>query len=120
MAAFAEEAGVSLSRSIAYGRLGDSGLPLMQCVGKAYAVSPDAAVRAEAETRGWQTLSWAEDAARRDAEEESLTKNASHAAAPALAFAGAHAGGVPKHAASAAWTMRDPDQYDPENDRRSR
>ena len=120
VAAFAEEAGVSLSRSIAYGRLGDSGLPLMQCVGKAYAVSPDAAVRAEAETRGWQTLSWAEDAARRDAEEESLTKNASHAAAPALAFAGAHAGGVPKHAASAAWTMRDPDQYDPENDRRSR
>jgi hypothetical protein len=40
------------------------------------------------------------------------------AAAPTLAFAGA--GGVPKNAASAAWTMRDPDQYDPENDRRSR
>ena len=119
--AFAEEAGVSLSRSIAYGRLGASGLPLMACVGKAYAVSPDAALRTEAEKRGWQTLSWAEDAARRSAEADRAAWDDSRGAAnaaPALAFAGA--GVVPKHAASAAWTMRDPDQYDPENDRRSR
>ena len=123
VAAFAEEVGVNLNQSIAYGRLGKSGLALMERVGKAYAVSPDDALRLEAEKRGWQTLSWAEDARRRAevaaARDVPTGDVGAHvAAAPALAFAGA--GGVPKNAASAAWTMRDPDQYDPENDRRSR
>ena len=123
VAAFAEEVGVNLNQSIAYGRLGKSGLALMERVGKAYAVSPDDALRLEAEKRGWQTLSWAEDARRRAevaAARDVPTGDvgAGVVAAPALAFAGA--GGVPKNAASAAWTMRDPDQYDPENDRRSR
>ena len=121
VAAFAEEVGVNLNQSIAYGRLGASGLALMETVGKAYAVSPDDALRLEAEKRGWQTLSWAEDARRRAeaaAARDVPTGDVGVAAAPALAFAGA--GGVPKNAASAAWTMRDPDQYDPENDRRSR
>lgn len=121
VAAFAEEVGVNLNRSIAYGRLGASGLALMETVGKAYAVSPDDALRLEAEKRGWQTLSWAEDARRRAeaaAARDVPTGDVGVAAAPALAFAGA--GSVPKNAASAAWTMRDPDQYDPENDRRSR
>ena len=118
--AFAEEKGVSLSKSIAYGSRGRYGMALMECVGKAYAVSPDDALRLEAEKRGWQTLSWAEDARRRAeaAARDVPTGDVGVAAAPALAFAGA--GGVPKNAASAAWTMRDPDQYDPENDRRSR
>ena len=121
VAAFAEEVGVNLNQSIAYGRLGKSGLALMERVGKAYAVSPDDALRLEAEKRGWQTLSWAEDARRRAelaAARDVPTGDVGVAAAPALAFAGA--GSVPKNAASAAWTMRDPDQYDPENDRRSR
>lgn len=123
VAAFAEEVGVNLNQSIAYGRLGKSGLALMERVGKAYAVSPDDALRTEAEKRGWQTLSWAEDARRRAelaaARDVPTGDVGAHvAAAPALAFAGA--GSVPKNAASAAWTMRDPDQYDPENDRRSR
>ena len=123
VAAFAEEVGVNLNQSIAYGRLGKSGVALMERVGKAYAVSPDDALRLEAEKRGWQTLSWAEDARRRAevaaARDVPTGDVGAHvAAAPALAFAGA--GGVPKNAASAAWTMRDPDQYDPENDRRSR
>ena len=109
-----------MNQSIAYGRLGASGLALMERVGKAYAVSPDDALRLEAEKRGWQTLSWAEDARRRAeaAARDVPTGDVGVAAAPTLAFAGA--GGVPKNAASAAWTMRDPDQYDPENDRRSR
>ena len=125
VAAFAEEVGVNLNQSIAYGRLGKSGLALMERVGKAYAVSPDDALRLEAEKRGWQTLSWAEDGEARRRAEVAAARDvptgdvgAHVAAAPALAFAGA--GGVPKNAASAAWTMRDPDQYDPENDRRSR
>ena len=121
--AFAEEVGVSLPNSIAYGRRGESGLALMECVGKAYAVSPDAAIRAEAEKRGWQTLLWAEDAARRAeraaaAAAQNFQTGDAYAGAPALAFAGAAS--VPKNAASAAWTMRDPDQYDPENAGRSR
>ena len=52
VAAFAEEVGVNLNQSIAYGRLGASGLALMETVGKAYAVSPDDALRLEAEKRG--------------------------------------------------------------------
>ena len=52
VAAFAEEVGVNLNQSIAYGRLGASGLALMERVGKAYAVSPDDALRLEAEKRG--------------------------------------------------------------------
>jgi phosphoserine phosphatase len=122
--AFAEEKGVSLSKSIAYGSRGRYGMALMECVGKAYAVSPDAFIQTEAEKRGWQTLLWAEDAARRVERERAAatqtfqTGDAYGSGAPALAFAGAVS--APKNAASAAWTMRDPDQYDPENDRRSR
>jgi phosphoserine phosphatase len=122
--AFAEEKGVSLSKSIAYGSRGRYGMALMECVGKAYAVSPDAFIQTEAEKRGWQTLLWAEDAARRVERERAAaaqtfqTGDAYGGGAPALAFAGAVS--APKNAASAAWTMRDPDQYDPENDRRSR
>ena len=99
-------------------------MALMECVGKAYAVSPDAFIQTEAEKRGWQTLLWAEDAARRVERERAAaaqtfqTGDAYGSGAPALAFPGAVS--APKNAASAAWTMRDPDQYDPENDRRSR
>ena len=60
---FAKEVGVDLKKSIAYGRSGASDVPLMECCGKAYAVSPDEGLRTAAEEKGWQVLGWAEAAA---------------------------------------------------------
>ena len=115
---FAKDVGVSLSRSLAYGRFGATSLDLMETVGKAYAVSPDARLAELAAEKGWQTLGWAEDAARRTVEAAGVeTVNIAQPQSSELAFAGASLT-VPKNAASKSWTMRDPDQYDPENERR--
>ena len=121
--AFAAEAGVDLAKSIAYGA-GERDLPLMRVCGKAYAVSPDAAVAAAASENGWQTLGWAEDAERKAARAGQLAAEAAAMDAaraegilqPAYATVTVNGGAV--SAKSRAWTVMDPDQYDPENDRR--
>lgn len=121
--AFAAEAGVDLAKSIAYGA-GERDLPLMRVCGKAYAVSPDAAVAAAASENGWQTLGWAEDAERKAARAGQLAAEAAAMDAaraegilqPAFATVTVNGGAV--SAKSRAWTVMDPDQYDPENDRR--
>ena len=121
--AFAAEAGVDLAKSIAYGA-GERDLPLMRVCGKAYAVSPDAAVAVAASENGWQTLGWAEDAERKAARAGQLAAEAAAMDAaraegilqPAYATVTINGGAV--SAKSRAWTVMDPDQYDPENDRR--
>ena len=121
--AFAAEAGVDLAKSIAYG-YGERDLPLMRVCGKAYAVSPDAAVAVAASENGWQTLGWAEDAERKAARAGQLAAEAAAMDAarangilqPAYATVTVNGGAV--SAKSRAWTVMDPDQYDPENDRR--
>ena len=121
--AFAAEAGVDLAKSIAYGA-GERDLPLMRVCGKAYAVSPDAAVAVAASENGWQTLGWAEDAERKAARAGQLAAEAAAMDAaraegilqPAYATVTVNGGAV--SAKSRAWTVMDPDQYDPENDRR--
>ena len=121
--AFAAEAGVDLAKSIAYGN-SERDLPLMRVCGKAYAVSPDAAVAVAASENGWQTLRWAEDAERKAARAGELAAEAaameSARAAGTLqpAYATVTVNGGAVSAKSRAWTVMDPDQYDPENDRR--
>lgn len=120
---FAADAGIDLAKSIAYG-CGERDLPLMRVCGKAYAVSPDAAVANAASENGWQTLGWAEDAERKasiagelaamDAAMDAARLNGT--LQPAYATVTVNGGAV--SAKSRAWTVMDPDQYDPENDRR--
>ena len=55
---------------------GSADLPLMRVCGKAYAVSPDAAVAVAASENGWQTLGWAEDAERKAARAGELAAEA--------------------------------------------
>jgi len=121
--AFAASADVDLSKSIAYG-YGECHLPLMRVCGKAYAVSPDAAVASAASENGWQTLGWAEDAERKAQKAGELAAmdaamdvaRANGTLQPAYATVTVNGGAV--SAKSRAWTVMDPDQYDPENDRR--
>ena len=121
--AFAASAGVDLAKSIAYG-YGERDLPLMRVCGKAYAVSPDAAVASAASENGWQTLGWAEDAERKAQKAGELAAmdaamdvaRANGTLQPAYATVTVNGGAV--SAKSRAWTVMDPDQYDPENDRR--
>ena len=118
--AFAAEAGVDLAKSIAYAA-GEPHLPLMRVCGKAYAVSPDAAVAVAASENGWQTLGWAEDAERKAARAGELAAmDAARATGTLLrpAYATVTVNGGAVSAKSRAWTVMDPDQYDPENDRR--
>lgn len=131
--AFAKEVGVDMRKSIAYGRRSAQDLPLMECVGKAYAVSPDEGLRTKAAAEGWQVLSWAGD------KDANVTVSVSGVAGsipapspqPVLAFAGAASSAaaaptnvpppMPKNPKSNPWMMRDPDQYDDtENRSRSR
>ena len=121
--AFAASADVDLAKSIAYG-YGERDLPLMRVCGKAYAVSPDAAVASAASENGWQTLGWAEDAERKAQKAGELAAmdaamdvaRANGTLQPAYATVTVNGGAV--SAKSRAWTVMDPDQYDPENDRR--
>ena len=121
--AFAADAGVDLAKSIAYGA-GERDLPLMRICGKAYAVSPDAAVAAAASENGWQTLGWAEDAERKAlkagefAAMDAAMEEARAAGTLQPAYATVTVNGGAVSAKSRAWTVMDPDQYDPENDRR--
>jgi len=49
---FATDKNVSLSRSLCYGRFGETSLELMETTGKAYAVSPDLEMAAAAKEKG--------------------------------------------------------------------
>ena len=55
--AYAEKRGVDLAASRAFG---DSvaDVPMLECVGEPFAVSPSAKLRAEANRRGWDVLEW--------------------------------------------------------------
>ena len=56
---WAKAHGVDLTRCAAYGdSFGD--VPMLECVGKAFAVSPDARLRKLAGVRGWPVLGWKE------------------------------------------------------------
>ena len=122
---FAAQAGVDLTKSIVYGN-GDGDLPLMKACGKAYAVSPEASsnVARAADENGWNTLGWREDSERKAArdEEAAAMDNAMEAARVngtlQPAYAAVTANGTSVSAKSRAWVVSDPDQYDPENDRR--
>ena len=118
--AFAEEVGVSLADSVAYGRAGGRCEALMRCVGKAYAVSPDEDLRRVAALEGWGVLDWAERKAKAAAEGEGRRRGEEDKARGGLPPRGLPPSTTPKHAASRGWTMVDPDQYDPENAGRSR
>ena len=57
MRAWAEKEGVDLARCHAYGdSYGD--LSMLELVGEAFTVSPDARLRRIAEERGWGVLPW--------------------------------------------------------------
>jgi HAD superfamily hydrolase (TIGR01490 family) len=122
---FAARVGVDLAKSIVYGN-GDGDLPLMKACGKAYAVSPEASsnVARAADENGWNTLGWREDSERKAArdEEAAAMDNAMEAARVngtlQPAYAAVTANGTSVSAKSRAWVVSDPDQYDPENDRR--
>lgn len=122
---FAARVGVDLAKSIVYGN-GDGDLPLMKACGKAYAVSPEASsgVARAADENGWNTLGWCEDSERKAARDEELTAmdNAMEAARVngtlQPAYATVTVNGTSVSAKSRAWVVSDPDQYDPENDRR--
>ena len=122
---FAAQAGVDLAKSIVYGN-GDGDLPLMKACGKAYAVSPEAssAVAKAADENGWNTLGWREDSERKAArdEEAAAMDDAMEAARVngtlQPAYAAVTVNGTSVSAKSRAWVVSDPDQYDPENDRR--
>ena len=146
--AFAKEVGVDMKKSIAYGRSGVTDMPLLECVGKAYAVSPDTQLRTKAAVEGWQVLGWAADGSAGEPaavvspqqQQRNVGGSLSSArtpsylppspaspvspASPAPSFAYAAfattAGPAPTAAAtqkSNPWMMRDPDQYDDENNR---
>ena len=117
--AFAEEVGVSLADSVAYGRAGGRCEALMRCVGKAYAVSPDEDLRRVAALEGWGVLDWAERKAKA-AEGAQGRRRGEEDKRGGLPPRGLPPSTTPKHAASRGWTMVDPDQYDPENAGRSR
>ena len=122
---FAAHAGVDLTKSIVYGN-GDGDLPLMKACGKAYAVSPEAssAIATAAAENGWNTLGWREDSERKAArdEEAAAMDDAMEAARVngtlQPAYAAVTVNGTSVSAKSRAWVVSDPDQYDPENDRR--
>ena len=122
---FAARVGVDLAKSIVYGN-GDADLPLMKACGKAYAVSPEAssAVAKAADENGWNTLGWREDSERKAArdEEAAAMDDAMNAARVngtlQPAYAAVTVNGTSVSAKSRAWVVSDPDQYDPENDRR--
>ena len=122
---FAAQAGVDLAKSIVYGN-GDADLPLMKACGKAYAVSPEAssAIATAAAENGWNTLGWREDSERKAArdEEAAAMDDAMEAARVngtlQPAYAAVTVNGTRVSAKSRAWVVSDPDQYDPENDRR--
>jgi len=122
---FAAQAGVDLTKSIVYGN-GDGDLPLMKACGKAYAVSPEASsvVAKAAAENGWNTLGWREDSERKAArdEEAAAMDDAMEAARVngtlQPAYAAVTVNGTSVSAKSRAWVVSDPDQYDPENDRR--
>ena len=124
---FAEEVGVNMKKSIAYGDgLGDAAL--MRACGKAYAVSPSVELRREAEANWWNVLSWREDAVMTEAGNGENVA-AARAALDYSGFGGAPMPGVDgvvsyatsgaattaaAGGASKAWTMVDPDQFDEE------
>ena len=122
---FATRVGVDLTKSIVYGN-GDGDLPLMKACGKAYAVSPEASssVARAATENGWNTLGWREDSERKAArdEEAAAMDDAMEAARVngtlQPAYAAVTVNGTSVSAKSRAWVVSDPDQYDPENDRR--
>ena len=122
---FAARVGVDLAKSIVYGN-GDGDLPLMKACGKAYAVSPEASsnVARAATENGWNTLGWREDSERKAArdEEAAAMDDAMEAARVngtlQPAYAAVTVNGTSVSAKSRAWVVSDPDQYDPENDRR--
>jgi hypothetical protein len=122
---FATRVGVDHTKSIVYGN-GDGDLPLMKACGKAYAVSPEASssVARAATENGWNTLGWREDSERKAArdEEAAAMDDAMEAARVngtlQPAYAAVTVNGTSVSAKSRAWVVSDPDQYDPENDRR--
>ena len=122
---FAAQAGVDLAKSIVYGN-GDADLPLMKACGKAYAVSPEASsgVARAADENGWNTLGWREDSERKAARDEAATAMDDAMEAARVngtlqpAYAAVTVNGTSVSAKSRAWVVSDPDQYDPENDRR--
>ena len=122
---FAAQAGVDLTKSIVYGN-GDGDLLLMKACGKAYAVSPEASsnVARAATENGWNTLGWREDSERKAARDEAATAMDDAMEAARVngtlqpAYAAVTVNGTSVSAKSRAWVVSDPDQYDPENDRR--
>ena len=58
--AYAEKRGVDLAASRAFGdSIAD--VPMLECVGESFAVSPSAKLRTEATRRGWDVLEWTVD-----------------------------------------------------------
>ena len=87
-------------------------------------MSPDAAVAVAASENRWQTLGWAEPrrkggaggTARGRSGGDGRGESRRGILQPAYATVTVNGGAV--SAKSRAWTVMDPDQYDPENDRR--
>ena len=63
---YAEENGIDLSQSYAYGdSIAD--LPMLEAVGMPHAVNPDRALKAVARARGWPMHEWTVDGSGEDA-----------------------------------------------------
>ena len=68
---------------------GAADLPMLECVGKAHAVSPSDALRARAEKEGWPVLTWKEEYKRGRADDDD-----SRGGGGAAAAAGGGGGGA--------------------------